>query len=106
MTEPGTVIVIDVPEHASAEEASRALNAPGEAYFLVQVLPVGGGHRAYLRRYKQMSPTNAEAALAELVRESPNMGINKLQDALRLKGFKKGGKWVTEAKAKLQGRGQ
>jgi len=46
------ILVIDVPEHATAEEAARAMNAPGDAYILVQVLPVPGAHRAYLR-YKQ-----------------------------------------------------
>ena len=108
------IIVIDVPEHTSASEASRALNAPGEAYFLVQVLPIASGHRAYLRRYKQ-PPTerqpvekgnkDAEAVVAELLEKYPTMGINKIQEALRERGFKKGSKWVTTTKAKILGTG-
>lgn len=106
MTEPKTVIVIDVPEHAPAEEASRVLNAPGDSFFLVQVLPVAGGHRAYLRRYKQTpAKADAEAALAELIRDNPAIGINKIQDALRERGFKKGVRWVTATKARLNGTG-
>jgi hypothetical protein len=46
------ILVVDVPEHATAVEAIRALNATGESYSLVQVLPVPGAHRAYLCRYK------------------------------------------------------
>jgi len=106
-------LVIDISENASPEEASAALNAPGDSYFLAQVLPIPGGHRAYLRRYKQ-TPTEmpvekgdkgAEAALAELLRESPSLGINKLQAALRERGFKKGSTWVSNAKTKIQGTG-
>jgi hypothetical protein len=43
-------VVIDLPEHTAPEEAARLLNAPGDGYFLVTVLPGAGGHRAYLRK--------------------------------------------------------
>ena len=49
-------VVIDVPESISPEQAAQLLNTPGEGYFLVSVLPIAGGHRAYLRRYKQTPP--------------------------------------------------
>lgn len=53
MTEQN-IIVIDLSEAISPEQAAQLLNAPGTDYFLLQVLPIGGGnHRAYLRRYKQ-----------------------------------------------------
>ena len=55
------VIVIDIPESTAAGDASRILSGPGESYFLVQVLPVQGAHRAYLRRYKQTLPSKAKA---------------------------------------------
>jgi hypothetical protein len=47
----------------------------------------------------------AEAALAALLEEHPDMGINKLQVALRAKGFKRGGKFVTQARARILGTG-
>ncbi len=40
----------------------------------------------------------AKAALSTLLKESPGMGINKLQEALRAAGHKKGVKWVTKAR--------
>ena len=43
-------VVIDVPESISPEQAAQLLNAPGEGFFLVNILPITGGHRAYFRR--------------------------------------------------------
>lgn len=47
----------------------------------------------------------AESALASILKESPKMGINKLQEALRAAGHKKGVKWVTKARAAILGTG-
>ncbi len=98
-------VVIDVPEHISPEEAAQLLNAPGEASFLVQVLPIAGGHRAYLRRYKQTSPTKAEAAKenAGTVEEATAMSILRahreesvrtIVELLAKAGIKRGRDWV------------
>lgn len=47
----------------------------------------------------------AEEALAAIMAENPDMGINKLQAALKEKGFSKGWKFVTQAKARIAGTG-
>ena len=101
------IIVIDVPESTPPEEASRVLNAPGESYFLVQVLPVSGGHRAYLRRYKQTPPTKAETAKAtgaavedvtalSVVRANRDKPVRVIVDALAAAGIKRGRQWVAD----------
>ena len=101
MTEPG-IIVIDIPESATPGEASQALNAPGDTYFLVQVLPVSGGHRAYLRRYKQ-TPTKAETAkdgagatALSIVRANRDKPIRTIVGLLAAAGIKRGRQWVCE----------
>jgi hypothetical protein len=45
----------------------------------------------------------AESILASLLKESPRLGINKLQEALRTAGCKKGVKWVTKTRAAILG---
>ena len=52
--------VVDVPLDATAEQAEAMLNAPGEAFYVIQVLPLMNCHRAYLRRYAYIQ--KAEAA--------------------------------------------
>jgi hypothetical protein len=47
----------------------------------------------------------AESVLASILKESPNLGINKLQEALREAGHKKGVKWVTKARSAILGTG-
>jgi len=105
MTETAT-IVIDLPEGTPAEEAARALNEPGEGYFLVQVLPVLGGHRAYLRRYKQTS-TKTETASAtasavdnatalSILRANRAKPLRDIVDLLGRAGIKRGRQWVSE----------
>jgi hypothetical protein len=54
-----------------------------------------------LAEIKSKSDTEAEKVLAALLEQSPTLGINKLQGALREAGHKKGGKWVTRAKNKI-----
>jgi hypothetical protein len=104
MTE--AIIVIDVPESASPEDASRALNAPGESYFLVHVLPIYGGHRAYLRRYKQ-TPTKAETAKTNgdllddvtalsVLRANRDKPIRTIESLLAKAGIKRGRRWVCD----------
>jgi hypothetical protein len=48
---------------------------------------------------------DAKSALATILKESPKMGINKLQAALREAGHKKGAKWVTKARRAILGNG-
>jgi len=45
-----TTIVIDLPDSATATEATETLKSHGPEYYVVQVLPVAGGNRAYLSR--------------------------------------------------------
>ena len=101
------IVVIDLPESTSPEVAARLLNAPGESYFLVQVLPVSGGHRAYLRRYKQTLPTKAETAKAagaavddvtalSVVRANSGKPVRVIVDALAAAGIKRGRQWVSD----------
>lgn len=47
----------------------------------------------------------ARAALAAILAESPNMGVNKLRDVLRKKGHAKGTRWVTVARSEILGTG-
>jgi hypothetical protein len=105
MTEPG-IVVIDVPDSASTDEAVLALNAPGDSYFLVQVLPVIGGHRAYLRRYKQM-PTKVETAkdnahsvsdttAMSILRANRDKSVRTIVSVLDAAGIKRGRQWVCD----------
>jgi hypothetical protein len=97
-------LVIDVPESVTPEEAAQLLNAPGDVYMLVQVLPVPGGHRAFLRRYKQAQPTKAEAVEAakddatalSIVRANREQPIRKIVDVLAKAGIKRGRQWVCD----------
>jgi hypothetical protein len=54
---------------------------------------------------KAAKEAEAESALAAILKESPAMGINKLQEALRVAGHRKGGKWITKARAGIVGAG-
>jgi len=55
---------------------------------------------------KANKEVKAEEALAEILRVSPpGIGINKLQDALRVAGHAKGGKWITAARRRVLGAG-
>ena len=100
-------LVIDVPEHTAPDEAAQLLNAPGDAYFLVQVLPVAGGHRAYLRRYKQTQPTKAEeakdnagkvddATAMSILRANRDESIREIVSLLGKAGIKRGRQWVCD----------
>lgn len=97
-------VVIDVPERISPEEAAQLLNAPGEAFFLVQVLPIAGGHRAYLRRYKQTPPTKAEAEKAHvddatamsILRVNREKPVRTIMEVLDKAGIKRSKRWVCE----------
>lgn len=103
-----TIVVIDVPERMTPEEASQALNAPGDSYFLVQVLPVVGGHRAYLRRYKQTlskaetAKDNAENATAlSILQANRDKPVRTIVSLLKAAGIKRGKDWVCYQKRAL-----
>lgn len=97
-------VVIDLPESISPEQAAQLLNTPGEGYFLVSVLRVGGGHRAYLRRYKEKPPTKAETAKAavsdatamSILRANRAESVRTIQSLLAKAGIKRGKQWVCE----------
>jgi hypothetical protein len=103
MTEHG-IIVIDLPDRATPDDAVLALNAPGDSYFLVQVLPVVGGHRAYLRRYKQ-TPTKAakdnahsvsDATAMSILRANRDKSVRTIVSVLDAAGIKRGRQWVCD----------
>lgn len=84
------------------QEYARGFNAPGDSYFLVQVLPVAGGHRAYLRRYKQTA-TKAETVkdsagttALSIVRANRKKSIRDIVSLLQAAGIKRGRQWVCE----------
>jgi hypothetical protein len=54
---------------------------------------------------KSQRQVSSEAALAEILDHSPTLGINKLQEALRAAGHRRGGKWITTARAAIVGGG-
>ena len=54
---------------------------------------------------KSRADAKAEAALTLILQETPDMGINRIQKALRAAGHKKGVEWVVKAKGKLTGNG-
>lgn len=95
-------LVIDLAEIATPEEVARALNAPGDSYFLVQVLPVFGGHRAYLRRYKQTpaKPDTAamvdDAAALSVVRANKDKSVRTIVEVLGKARIKRGRQWVSD----------
>ena len=106
MSAQPAIVVIDVPERATPDDAAQLLNAPGDSYFLVEVLPVVGGHRAYLRRYKQ-TPTKAETAKAiagnvdeatarSILRANRDKTVRTIVSLLQAAGLKRGRHWVCD----------
>jgi hypothetical protein len=63
------------------------------------------GEPGTVTEIKSKTNADAEAVLAAILKESPKLGINKLQEALRAAGHKKGAKWVTKARAAILGTG-
>jgi hypothetical protein len=54
---------------------------------------------------KSQKQVSSEAALAEILKHSPDMGLLKLRDALRAAGHKRGVKWIAAAKVAAGGTG-
>ncbi len=63
------------------------------------------GEPGQIAEMKSKKDAEAERALADILKHSPGLGINKLQEALRAAGHKKGVKWVTLKRAALVGTG-
>jgi hypothetical protein len=63
------------------------------------------GEPGQITESKNKADADAEAVLAAILKESPKLGINKLQEALRAAGHKKGAKWVTKVRAAILGTG-
>ncbi|WP_221312882.1 bifunctional DNA primase/polymerase [Granulicella aggregans] len=60
------------------------------------------GTMGAIKTQKQVS---SEAALAEILKHSPDMGLLKLRDALKAAGHKRGVKWIAAAKVAAGGTG-
>lgn len=54
---------------------------------------------------KSKKDAAARQALAEVLKEHPNMGVNKLRDVLKARGHGRGSKWITIARAEILGTG-
>jgi hypothetical protein len=63
------------------------------------------GEPGQLTEIKKQKDVDAEKVLAALLKDSPNTGINKIRDALKDAGFRKGAKWVGRKRAELLGAG-
>jgi len=113
-----SVIVIDIPEHVSAEEASRTLSVPDDSYMLVNVIPALGVHRAYFRRYSKSTLLKADAAksraeiagnsalsralMTQWLAENPKMSSNAIKTQLQKAGCGKGDKAIRELRTEIQ----
>jgi hypothetical protein len=73
--------------------------APGSYYLSME------GEPAPEVVLKSKAEDEARAVLAELLKDSPGTGINKLQLAMKAAGHGKGAKWIKAARAKLCGAG-
>ncbi len=63
------------------------------------------GEPGQVKELKSQKDAEAEKVLAALLKDSPDMGINKLREALKKAGFPKGPKWVTKKRTELAGTG-
>jgi hypothetical protein len=99
------IIVIDVPEGVSADQAARLLSAPGNLYFMVQILPTGAGHRAYFRRYKQDAPvkkdTPDETVALSVVRANRDKPVRAIVSLVGAAGVKRSRQWVCDRLAEV-----
>ena len=93
-------IVIRVPEGASPEEESQLLSAPGDAYFLVQALPMSDGYRAFFRRYKapakSKTETASDAVALSIIQANRNKPVRAIVSLLEEAGVKRGRHWVSD----------
>lgn len=63
------------------------------------------GEPGQIGEIKKQKDLDAEKVLAALLKDDPKLGINKLREALKAAGFKRGVKWVTKAKVAVLGTG-
>jgi hypothetical protein len=63
------------------------------------------GDPGQVAEIKNKKDAEAERVLAALLKKSPKLGVNKLQNALREAGYGKGGKWVSRKKSEILGTG-
>jgi hypothetical protein len=63
------------------------------------------GEPGQISEIKSKKDAEAEQVLAALLKDSPKLGINKLQGALRDAGHRRGVNWVTKARAAVLGTG-
>jgi hypothetical protein len=63
------------------------------------------GEPGQITEIKKQKDVDAEKVLAAILQQSPNMGVNKIRDALKDAGFRKGAKWVGKKRAELMGTG-
>ena len=63
------------------------------------------GEPGQMVELKSKADADAKTVLESILKESPKMGINKLQAALKEAGHRKGVPWVTKARAATLGTG-
>ena len=98
-TSASGLTVWDCDHGNESEEDLRAFMA---AHDIAETYAV---HTGQIKEVKSQKDAEAEAALAAILKESPDLGINKLRDALKEAGFRKGAKWVTKKRRELRGAG-
>jgi hypothetical protein len=77
----------------------RLKPSPGSYYLTMDGDPAP---EAVIKDRKEVA---AHEALAAILKDSPQMGVNKLRDALKKKGHGKGQKWVTLRRCEILGTG-
>ena len=77
----------------------RLKPAPGSFYLTMEGDPAP---EAVIRSRKEEA---ARDALKAILKDSPKLGINKLRDALKAKGYGRGQKWITLARCDVLGAG-
>lgn len=63
------------------------------------------GEPGQIKELKKQKDADAEKVLAALLKDNPDVGIQKLRGALADAGFKKGPKWITKARCDILGTG-
>jgi hypothetical protein len=77
----------------------RLKPAPGSYYLTMEGDPAP---EAVVKSKKEEA---ARAALAEILKDTPHMGVNKLREVLKSKGHGKGSQWITVARGEILGTG-
>jgi hypothetical protein len=80
---------------------SKPFEATSDATCRMRIIGVPG----QIAEIKSKADDDAKAALTAILKESPKMGINKIREALKAAGHKKGPKWVSKERGGILGTG-